>query len=135
VAINLDALFFVEIPGVTNRWDESVEIASHFVVDMLRAILALFYRLPNGEIGMLQAIVGDGVGANVRVFRGSPISRIFCDKWGFRGRRAVARRVAIRAVLGTGFRLFHRHSEATTRVPQLPNAIARIANCARAAPA
>ena len=42
------------------------EVAGDFVADVLGAVFVFFYALADGEVGMLEARVGDGVGAEVR---------------------------------------------------------------------
>ena len=65
VAVDLDALLFVEILRVADRRDWGVEVAVDFVADVLGAVFIFLYRLVDREVGMLEARVGDGVGAEV----------------------------------------------------------------------
>jgi len=69
-------LLLVEILGVADGRDRDIEIAFHFIADVLVAVAVLLYVLANGELGMLQAVVGDGVRAEVRV-RGFVVF-VFC---------------------------------------------------------
>jgi len=46
--------------------DGRAEVAGDFVADVLGAVLVFLDRLADAEVGMLQARVGDGVGAEVR---------------------------------------------------------------------
>ena len=59
----------LEILGVADGRDGCVEIAFDLVADMLGAVAVFFDALGDGEVGMLEAIVGDGVGAEVLVRR------------------------------------------------------------------
>ena len=69
VAVDLDGLLLAQIFGVADRRDGRVEIAFDFVADVLGAVAIFFCVLADGEVGVLEAVVGDGVGAEVLVGR------------------------------------------------------------------
>ena len=105
VAVDLDALLLVEIFRVADRRDGGVEIAFDFVADVLGAVFVFLDRLADGEVGMLQAVVGDGVGAEILAGRAS---RASLDRTAEGGRshtstigpRSVARTIAVGILLG-----------------------------------
>ena len=74
VAVDLDGLLLVEIFGVADGRDGRVEIAFDFVADVLVPCLSFSTDWRTVKFGMLQAVVGDGVGAEVLV-PGEPLSR------------------------------------------------------------
>ena len=64
-AVDLDALLLSQIFGVADGRDGGVQVAGDFVADVLGAVFVFFDVLADGEVGMLEAEVGDGVGAEV----------------------------------------------------------------------
>ena len=99
------ACCLVEILGVADGRDGRVEVARHFVADVLGAVFIFFYALADGEVGMLEAVVGNGVGAEVLVGR---TCRASLDPTAGGGRRhmrcgcfrSVARTIAVVACFG-----------------------------------
>src|ERR1700685_2816959 len=89
-AVDLDALILVEILRVADRWDGRLEICAVFV---------FFYSLADGEIGMLEAQVGDGVGAEAAV----------CCRFRRRGRNAISSAMPIRTGPAIRSLLLDRH--------------------------
>ena len=70
-AVDLDGLLLAQILRVADGRDGSVEIAGDFVADVFGAVSIFFYGLVDGEVWVLEAVVGDGVGAEVLVGIGS----------------------------------------------------------------
>src|SRR6202020_1338233 len=58
-AINLEGLLLIEILGVADWRDARVEVAFDFVANVLGALSIFFYMLADGEVGVLEAVIGD----------------------------------------------------------------------------
>ena len=65
VAVDLDGLLLVEVFGVADRRNWSGEVATDFVAYVLLALTIFFRELADFELRVLEAVVGDVVGAEV----------------------------------------------------------------------
>src|SRR5438270_1580378 len=65
VAVDFDGLLLVEVFGIADRWDGGGAVDGDFVTDMFLALAIFFRELADFELRVLQAVVGDVVGAEV----------------------------------------------------------------------
>ncbi len=65
VAVDLDGLLLVEVFGVADRRDGGVQVAGDFVADVFLPLTIFFREMADFEFRVLQAVVGDVVGAEV----------------------------------------------------------------------
>jgi hypothetical protein len=101
-------VLLVKILGVADWGDGGVEVTFDFVADVFGAMAVFLYALADDEVGVFQAVVGDGVGAEVLAGRAS---RAALDLSGSEtrthmstgGSRSVARAVAVGACFGLRF--------------------------------
>ena len=118
------ACCFDEIFRVANGRDGRVEIAFDLVADVLGAVAIFFHALADGEVGMFQAVVGDGVGAELLVGRacrasldrtagGGRSHMSFCCHLSLGRSRSVARTVAVGTCFG--LRLLVPHLQAALK--------------------
>ncbi len=66
-AVDLDGLLLGQIFRVADGRDGGVEVAGDFVADVLGAVFVFLYCLADGEVGVLEPQVGDGIGAECAI--------------------------------------------------------------------
>src|SRR5215467_2716730 len=91
VSVDLDGLLPVEIPGVADGWEGSVEVSADLVADVLVAVGVFFDALENREFRSLGAVVRNGVGTQIGVGASLRLAPT-----GARGRRHPAVAVGVR---------------------------------------
>jgi hypothetical protein len=122
-AVDLDGLPLVEIFRIADGWDGGVEIAGDVVADVVGDVFVFFGDLADREIGVLEAEVRDGVGAEMLV--GACRAALDWTDEGVRpstscgGSRAVARAVAVAAGLGILSLDCHEEDRTRTRFSML----------------